>query len=59
MDLTEVLAEMASEGYAITKELVGCLSPYIRDQIRRFGKYDVDMEEHPPHLNPKPVPISV
>jgi len=29
MDLTDVLAQMASEGYAINKELVACLSPYI------------------------------
>ena len=59
VDLTEVLAQMASEGYPITKELVACLSPYIRDKIRRFGKYEVDMEEHPRHLNPRPVPIRV
>ena len=59
VDLTNTLAQMASEGYTITKELVACLSPYIRDQIRRFGKYDVDMEEHPPRLDPKSVPISV
>jgi TnpA family transposase len=59
VDLTDVLAQMASEGYAITKELVACISPYIRDQIRRFGKYEVDMEEQPPHLDPKSVPIKV
>lgn len=59
VDLTDVLAQMASEGYVITKELVACLSPYIRDKIRRFGKYEVDMEEHPPHLDPKSVSIMV
>ena len=58
VDLTDVLTKMASEGHTITKELVAYLSPYIRDQIRRFGKYDVDMEEHPPHLVPKLVPVS-
>jgi len=57
VDLTDVLAQMAAEGYTITKELVACLSPYIRDKIRRFGKYDVDMEQQPPHLDPKSVPI--
>ncbi len=58
VDLTDVLTEMASEGYPITKELVACLSPYIRDQIQRFGRYDVDMDNDPPHLDPKSVPLS-
>ncbi len=49
VDLTDVLAQMASEGYAINKELVACLSPYIRDKICRLGKYDLDMEQQPPH----------
>ena len=59
VDLTDVLAQMASEEHTITKELVACLSPYIRDKIRRFGKYDVDMEQQPPHLDLKSVPIRV
>ncbi len=49
-DLTKVLATMAKEGYTITKELVASLSPFIRDQIRRFGRYDVDMNQLPPDL---------
>ena len=44
-NLTKVLTTMAKEGYTITKELLACLSPFIREQIRRFGKYDVDMTE--------------
>ncbi len=58
VDLTDVLVKMAADGHAITRELVGGLSPYIRDKIRRFGRYNVDMDEHPPHLDPKSVPIS-
>ena len=58
VDLTDVLNEMSSEGIAVTKELVAGLSPYIRDQIRRFGRYDVDMDEFPPELEPKPVNLS-
>lgn len=50
VDLTKVLATMAKEGYTITKELVASLSPFIRDQIRRFGRYDVDMTDYPPDL---------
>jgi len=33
-----------------TKELVTVLSPYIRDQIRRFGRYNVNMDEYPPDI---------
>lgn len=58
VDLTKVLGGMAKEGYTITKELAAGLSPYIRDQIRRFGRYDVDMTDHPPDLNLMTVPIS-
>lgn len=58
VDITDVLAKMAEDKHIITKELVGCLSPYIRDKIRRFGRYNVNMDEHPPHLDPKTVPIS-
>jgi TnpA family transposase len=57
-DLTNILDQLASEGCTITKELVAALSPYIRDHIRRFGRYDVDMNERPPDLEPISVPIS-
>ena len=58
VDLTKVLAIMAKEGYTITKELVAGLSPFIRNQIRRFGRYEVDMPEHPPDSELMAVPIS-
>jgi TnpA family transposase len=58
VDLMKVLAIMAKESYTITKELVAGLSPFIRDQIRRFGRYEVDMSEHPPDLELIAVPIS-
>lgn len=51
VDLTQVLADMSEEGYTITAELVASLSPFIRDQIRRFGRYDVDMKQSPPDLD--------
>jgi TnpA family transposase len=58
VDLTEVLAYMDLEGHAITKELVSRLSPYIREHIRRFGQYLLDMAKQVPPLEPKPLPIS-
>lgn len=59
VDLTNVLNTMASEGYVVTKELVSRFSPYIREHLRRFGHYFLDMDEIPPPLEPKPVSITV
>jgi TnpA family transposase len=52
-DLTEVLTNLAAEGWPLTKELVGRLSPYMREHIRRFGQYILDMDDLPPPLAPK------
>lgn len=57
VDLTRVLNDMANEGVTVTKELVAGLSPYIRDHIRRFGRYDVNVEEFPPDLEPTGIRI--
>lgn len=54
-DLTDVLTDMAAEEMTVTPELIASLSPTIREQIRRFGRYDVDMNEQPPPLNPGPI----
>jgi len=37
-DLTEVLADMETDGCPLTRELVGRLSPYMREHIRCFGQ---------------------
>ncbi|WP_217277069.1 Tn3 family transposase [Photorhabdus heterorhabditis] len=58
-DLTEILTKVSDDGHKITPEQAAALSPYIRDHIRRFGRYDVDMTIFPPELNPKPIPIGV
>jgi TnpA family transposase len=57
VDLTEVLSTMVAEGLTVTKALVARLSPYMRDHIRRFGQYALDMDELPPALYPKPLPV--
>ncbi|MGB5835348.1 MAG: Tn3 family transposase [Thiohalocapsa sp.] len=56
-DLTDVLSGMAAEGWSLTKELVGRLSPYTRDHLRRFGQFMLDMDDLPPPLAPKPLSI--
>jgi hypothetical protein len=51
-DMTEALAAMAEGGQPVTPGLVACLSPYMREHIRRFGQYVLDMDVLPDPLNP-------
>jgi hypothetical protein len=58
-DMTEALAAMAEDGQPVTPGLVACLSPYMREHIRRFGQYVLDMDELPGPLNPQPLPFEL
>lgn len=57
VDLTKVLTEMHQEGYKVTPELVKRLSPYMTEQIRRFGQYVIDMNDMPEPLHPQKLPF--
>ena len=52
------MAEMAGEGYPVTPELISRLCQYVRQHIRRFGQYVLDMKDKPEPLQPKPVPLT-
>lgn len=56
-DMTAALTGMAKDGKPVTPGLVACLSPYLREHIRRFGQYVLDMDDLPGPLNPKPLPF--
>lgn len=56
-DLTGALSSMAKDGHPVTPALVACLSPYMREHIRRFGQYVLDMDDLPGPLNPQPLPF--
>lgn len=58
VDLTDVLNSMSDEGFVITERLLKCLSPYMRRHLLRFGWYSLDMEDEPPPLEPKIIPIA-
>ncbi|ODT74357.1 MAG: transposase [Pelagibacterium sp. SCN 64-44] len=58
-DLTEALASMANDGLDVTPKLAAALSPYTRRHIRRFGKYELDMDDRPAPLVPKPLPFDL
>jgi hypothetical protein len=51
-DMTEVLYQLAQEGFQITRAMVARLSPYLTEHIKRFGEYVLDMEVRPEPLRP-------
>lgn len=57
VDLTDVLANMVEEGLPVTQELVARTDPILPEHLRRFGQYDVDMEDLPAPLQPRSLPI--
>jgi len=46
-DLTGIIADMEAEGWKLTRELLGGLSPCMREHIRRFGRYLLNMDDMP------------
>jgi TnpA family transposase len=57
VDLSEALSAMAKDRHPVTPALVARTSPYIRDHIRRFGRFALDMTEVPAPLDPQPLPF--
>ena len=57
-NLSEVISSTATDGAKVTPELLAPTSPYIRKHVRRFGKYELDMDDLPEPLNPVPLPIA-
>jgi TnpA family transposase len=51
-DMTDVLHQLAQEGFQITQAMVSRLSPYLTEHIKRFGEYLLDMETIPEPLQP-------
>ena len=48
VDMTAALTGMMADGHVVTEQQVARLSPYLREHIRRFGQYVLDMEEELP-----------
>lgn len=59
VDMTNVLYEMIQEGYDVTSEVIATFSPYLREHIKRFGEYVINIDDTPPPLNPDKVIIPV
>jgi hypothetical protein len=50
---------MAKDGQPVTAILVASISPYIRELIRRFGRFAFEMENLLNPLNPQPLPFEI
>jgi len=50
---------MDRDNLPVTPELAAALSPYTGRHIRRFGKYELNMDDQPAPLVPKPLPFDV
>jgi hypothetical protein len=50
---------MAADGHPVTADLAASTSPYMRKNIRRFGKYGPDVEELSTPISPKPLPFDL
>ena len=48
--LSRILHDLQQEGYPLESSLVAALSPYLTQHINRFGRYELDLEKHPPEL---------
>ena len=52
VDMSNILHEMTGEGLNVTADAVATFSPYLREHIKRFGEYFIDLETIPPPLQP-------
>jgi TnpA family transposase len=48
LDMTAVIRQLVDEGWVITPEDLGFLSPYITERIKRFGDYVIETLGTPP-----------
>jgi hypothetical protein len=48
--ISRVLQALQRENYPLEPWHIAALSPYLTWHINRFGRYDLDMEKHPPEL---------
>jgi len=51
VDTTQILRDLASEGYTLSREAVVALSPYLTRHIKRFGDYVLDLSARPDPLD--------
>lgn len=59
VDLSKSLDQLVEDNVAVAPELAAGVSPYLREHIRRFGRFALDMDDLPKPLEPKPLSFSL
>jgi hypothetical protein len=47
VDITNIVRELKREGYAVKRDTVAMISPYLTRHIRRYGDYGIDYATEP------------
>jgi TnpA family transposase len=58
VDMTNALHALQQEGVQVTPEMARHFSPYLTEQLKRFGQYMLDMETPPEPFTLKPLFVS-
>jgi len=59
VDQSRILHELMTEGYAVRREDVAALSPYLTSHIKRFGDYVIDLSVAPQPLSEVEMSLSL
>ena len=59
VDQSRILNELMTEGYAVRREDVAALSPYLTGHIKRFGDYVIDLSVAPQPLSEVEMSLSL
>lgn len=51
IDITDICHALIQQGYTITEEDLSHMSPYITEQIKRFGEYVLDLASRPTNMH--------
>ncbi len=57
LDMSQALRELIEEGYPVTPEAVRGLSAYVHGHIRRYGDYELEVEDVPPPISEEALTI--
>lgn len=59
VDQSRILHDLVAEGYAVRREDVAALSPYLASHIKRFGDYVIDLSVAPQPLSEVEMSLSL
>ncbi len=51
LDMSQAIRDLIEEGYPVTRQTVQGLSAYLHGHIRRYGDYELEVEDVPPPIS--------